>query len=65
MTEEDYAPCWNCGKLNKKQMCGYFMCNCKGYKESSVLWYLPSDNPEKIKDKNKLFLDEEENGSNK
>jgi hypothetical protein len=55
MTQEDkdFAPCWNCGKLNKKQEDGYYMCNCRKYKESSVLWYLP----EKVERQQKLEVE--------
>ena len=41
MDNDDFAPCWNCNKMNKKQPCGYYMCDCKSYKQSSVLWYMP------------------------
>lgn len=64
------AKCWNCGKINKEQPCGYYMCDCKSYEQSKFLWYLPTEifilRKELIRAENEkkergvLFLDDEE-----
>jgi len=58
MEKHEFAPCWNCGKRNKRQPCGYYMCDCKGFNGSRVLWYLPLE--DKVKKQNKLFQHEED-----
>ncbi len=62
--KDEFAACWNCGKMNKKQPCGYYFCGCKKLKGSNVLWYLPLEiykwRKKMFENRDKLFLDDEE-----